>query len=232
MVGLPRPHPSPSPLRRLARRLLLVVLAAYGLVFLSLLYLRFLPPLTTMVQVQRRVESWFADGRYEKRERWVDLDALPRYVPRAVVAAEDARFYQHHGFDFTELRRAREAARRAGLPPRGASTLTQQLVKNLYFTTHRSWVRKALELAITPLAELVLGKRRILELYVNVVEWGPGVYGIDAAARHHYRVPARSLSRERAARLAAVLPAPRRRRPDRMGGYARVILGRMQQMGW
>ena len=219
-------------MRRLARRLLLVVLAAYGLVVLSLVYLRFFPPVTTMVQVQRRVESWFEDARYEKRMRWVDLDDLPRHVHRAVVAAEDARFYQHHGFDFTELRHAREAAERAGLPPRGASTLTQQLVKNLYFTTHRSWVRKGLELTITPLAELVLGKRRILELYVNVVEWGRGVYGVDAAARRYYGVPARALSRERAARLAAVLPSPRRRRPDRMGGYARVILGRMQQMGW
>ena len=218
--------------RRILRRLLLVVLAGYGLVFVALVYLRFLPPLTTMVQVQRRAESWFAKGDYTKRARWVALDALPRHVPRAVVAAEDARFYRHHGFDFTELRNAREAAAREGLPSRGASTLTQQLVKNLFFTTHRSWVRKGLELAITPLAELVLGKRRILELYVNVVEWGPGVYGIDAAARHHYGVPAARLSRERAARLAAILPAPRRRRPERMGQYAATILGRMRQMGW
>ncbi len=219
-------------MRRFFRRLLLLTLAGYGLVVLSLVYLRFLPPLTTMVQVQRRVESWFADGRYEKRMRWVALDALPRHVHRAVVAAEDARFYRHRGFDFTEVRKARAEAERRGEASRGASTLTQQLVKNLYFTTHRSWLRKGLELTITPLAELVLGKRRILELYVNVVEWGPGVYGIEAAARHHYRVPAGQLSRERAARLAAILPAPRRRRPDRMGQYAGIILERMRQMGW
>jgi monofunctional biosynthetic peptidoglycan transglycosylase len=105
-------------------------------------------------------------------------------------------------------------------------------VKNLYFTTHRSFVRKGLEMTITPMAELVLGKPRILELYLNVVEWGPGVYGIDAAARHHYRVPARRLTRERAARLAAILPAPRRRRPERMGHYASVIQQRMRAMGW
>ena len=234
--------PSPSPLalalvvrvqpRRILRRLLLVVLAAYGAVLVALVYLRFFPPLTTMVQVQRRVESWFEAGDYTKRARWVGLDALPRHVPRAVVAAEDARFYQHHGFDFTELRKAREAAERQGLPARGASTLTQQLVKNLFFTTHRSYVRKGLELSITPLAEVVLGKRRIVELYVNVVEWGPGVYGIDAAARHHYGVPAARLSRERAARLAAILPAPRRRKPERMSQYAGIILERMRQMGW
>ena len=198
----------------------------------SLVALRFVDPRTTMVQAQRRVESWFTKGDYTKRMRWVDAASLPRHVPRAVVAAEDTRFWQHGGFDFESLDAARRQAERTGLPPRGASTITQQLVKNLFFTTHRSYVRKGLEMTVTPLAELVLGKQRILELYLNVVEWGPGVYGIEAAARHHYRIPARQLSRERAARLAAVLPAPRRRRPDRMGSYARVIQQRMAAMGW
>jgi monofunctional glycosyltransferase len=220
------------PLRRILRLLLLAVAAFYGFVVVSLVYLRFFPPLTTMVQVQRRVESWFTKGDYTKRMSWVDVASLPRHVPRAIVAAEDTRFWQHHGFDFESLEAARKLAERTGLPQRGASTLTQQLVKNLYFTTHRSYVRKGLEVTITPLAELVLGKPRILELYLNVVEWGPGVYGIEAAARHHYRVPARQLSRERAARLAAVLPAPRRRKPERMGSYARVIQQRMAAMGW
>jgi monofunctional glycosyltransferase len=220
------------PVRRILRLLLLAVAAFYGFVLVSLAYLRFFPPLTTMVQVQRRVESWFTKGDYTKRMTWVDVAALPRHVPRAIVAAEDARFYRHRGFDFKSLDAARRQAERTGLPPRGASTITQQLVKNLYFTTHRSYVRKGLEITVTPLAELVLGKPRILELYLNVVEWGPGVYGIEAAARHHYRIPARQLSRERAARLAAILPAPRRRRPDRMGSYARVIQQRMAAMGW
>jgi monofunctional glycosyltransferase len=220
------------PLRRILRLALLAVAAFYGFVLVSLAYLRFFPPLTTMVQVQRRVESWFTRGDYTKRMTWVDASLLPRHVPRAIVAAEDTRFWQHHGFDFESLDAARRQAERTGLPPRGASTLTQQLVKNLYFTTHRSYVRKGLEMTVTPLAELVLGKPRILELYLNVVEWGPGVYGIEAAARYHYRIPARQLGRERAARLAAVLPAPRRRRPDRMGSYARVIQQRMAAMGW
>lgn len=206
--------------------------AFYGFVLVSLVFLRFFPPRTTMVQAQRRVESWFTKGDYTKRMTWVDAASLPRHVPRAIVAAEDARFWQHHGFDFESLDAARAQAERTGLPPRGASTITQQLAKNLYFTTHRSYVRKALEMTVTPLAELVLGKPRILELYLNVVEWGPGVYGIEAAARHHYRIPARQLSRDRAARLAAVLPAPRRRKPDRMSRYARVIQQRMSAMGW
>ena len=241
---LPRPRSAPRTagtarvargrprLRRVLRALLVAVAAFYGAVVLALAYLRWFPPLTTMVQVQRRVESWFTRGPYDKRSRWVALAALPRHVPRAVVAAEDTRFWQHHGFDFESLDAARRTAERTGLPPRGASTLTQQLVKNLFFTTHRSYVRKGLELTVTPLAELILGKPRILELYLNVAEWGPGVYGIEAAARHHYRVPARQLSRDRAARLAAILPAPRRRKPDRMGGYAGIIQQRMRAMGW
>ena len=114
---------------------------------------------------------------------------------------------------------------------RGASTLTQQLVKNLFLTTHRSLVRKGLEVALTPLAELILPKERILELYLNEIEWGPGVFGVEAAARHHYAVSATRLSRAQAVRLAAVIPAPRVRRPERMGWYARVIEGRMRAMG-
>jgi monofunctional biosynthetic peptidoglycan transglycosylase len=106
------------------------------------------------------------------------------------------------------------------------------LVKNLFLTTHRSVVRKGVEMTLTPLAELILSKRRILELYLNEIEWGPGVYGIEAAARHHYRVPATGLDRDQAARLAAVIPAPLQRRPDRMGNYARLILARMTSLGW
>jgi len=219
-------------LRRFVRLALVGLVTFYGAVVLALVYLRFLPPLTTMVQVQRRVESWFTRGPYDKRMAWVDASTLPRHVTRAVVAAEDTRFWQHDGFDFESLEAARKTADRTGLPPRGASTITQQLVKNLFFTTHRSYVRKGLEMTITPLAELILGKARILELYVNVVEWGPGVYGIEAASRHWYRTPARRLTRDRAARLAAILPAPRRRKPDRMGGYASVIQQRMAAMGW
>jgi monofunctional biosynthetic peptidoglycan transglycosylase len=127
---------------------------------------------------------------------------------------------------------ARETAARRNRAPRGASTITQQLVKNLFLTTHRSYLRKGVEITLTPLAELVLPKRRILELYLNVVEWGPGVYGVEEAARYHYQRPARRLTREQAARLAALLPAPRRRIPARVGGYAATILERMRALGW
>ncbi len=199
---------------------------------LLLVLYRFVDPPATMVQAQRRVESWFEPGDYTKRQRWKRLDAFPRHVGRAVVAAEDARFFRHRGFDWVEVQKAGELARRRGTRRRGASTLTQQLVKNLFFTTHRSPVRKVYEWALTPVAEVALGKQRILELYVNVIEWGPGVYGIEAAAQHHYKVPAARLTRDQAARLAAIVPNPRRRLPRRMGNYAAIIQTRMRQMGW
>ena len=115
---------------------------------------------------------------------------------------------------------------------RGGSTLTQQLVKNLFFGTNRTIFRKAAEASLVPVAELVLGKRRILELYLNVVEWGPGVYGADAACRFHDKTSARAIDRQQSARLAAILPAPLKRRPERMNSYSSVILRRMRQMGW
>jgi monofunctional biosynthetic peptidoglycan transglycosylase len=116
---------------------------------------------------------------------------------------------------------------------RGASTLTQQLVKNLFFTTHRNPIRKLLEYTLAPMADSILGKRRVLELYLNVVEWGPaGVFGIEEGAKLHYHEPASRLDREQAARMAAILPAPRRWRPARMDDYSAIILARMAKAGW
>jgi monofunctional biosynthetic peptidoglycan transglycosylase len=115
---------------------------------------------------------------------------------------------------------------------RGGSTITQQLVKNLFFGTERSVLRKGAEFTLVPVAELVLGKRRILELYLNVVEWGPGVYGADAACRYWDKTAAKSVGRQQAAELAAILPSPRKRRPERMTKYGGLIEERMRQMGW
>jgi monofunctional biosynthetic peptidoglycan transglycosylase len=115
---------------------------------------------------------------------------------------------------------------------RGASTITQQLVKNLFFGTSRSILRKGAETTLVPVAEFVLGKQRILEIYLNAVEWGPGIYGADSACRYYDKTPPRSISREQSARLAAILPAPLKRKPERMNNYSAVILRRMSQMGW
>jgi monofunctional biosynthetic peptidoglycan transglycosylase len=168
---------------------------------------------------------------YHERYTFIPLSQISPELQHAVIAAEDARFYQHHGFDWHEIQIAADEDMEGGRS-RGASTLTQQLVKNLFFGTGRSIVRKGVEATLVPVAELVLGKQRILEIYLNVVEWGPGVYGAEAACRYHYGVSARNIGRDEAARLAAVLPAPLKRRPERMNGYSALILERMRQMGW
>ena len=206
-------------------------LAAWISAALSLLVLRWLPPPSTAVHVQRRIQSLIHKKPYQKRYVFVPLARISPEFQHAVVAAEDARFYQHHGFDWREIQIAVEDDfddRRV----RGASTITQQLVKNLFFGTGRSFLRKGLETTLVPVAEFTLGKRRILELYLNVVEWGPGVYGAEAAARYHYSTTARKVDREQALRLAAILPAPLKRRPERMTKYSALIDGRMRQMGW
>ena len=188
------------------------------------------PPVTT-VQMQRRVESWFSAGEYESRQRWIPLRQIPRDLQRAVIAAEDGAFYEHSGVDWKEMQIVAADAR-SGRRVRGGSTITQQLVKNLFFTTHRNPLRKLYEYGLTPVAERMLGKDRILELYLNEIEWGPGVWGAGAAAQFHYNKPAERLSRSEAARLAACIPAPRTRRPSRMDTYSGIILKRMSSRGW
>jgi monofunctional glycosyltransferase len=228
-AGAPRPRR--GLLLRLVRLALLVLLAFYVLFAALLVVYRFTGPPTTAVQVQRRIEATLAGREYRKEHAPVRLGDLPRHVPRAVVAAEDGQFWEHHGFDLGAMRdAAREAA--SGGRMRGASTITQQLVKNLFGCACRNPLRKVYELALTPVAELVLGKERILELYLNQVEWADGVWGIEAAARHHYGVAAGQLTRTQAAGLAALLPNPRGRTPANTGGYRSAILRRMEQRGW
>ena len=207
------------------------VLAFYCAVALSLAALRVVNPLSTAVQLERHVQAWSHHTPYHKRYRFVPLNNISLEFQHAVIAAEDARFYQHHGFDWDQVQIAFDESMEGGRT-RGASTITQQLVKNLYLTTSRSFLRKGVEFTLVPLAEFILGKRRILELYLNVVEWGPGVYGAEAAALYHYDISASHVNRDQATRLAAVLPAPLRRKPVRMNDYSAKISERMRQMGW
>jgi monofunctional biosynthetic peptidoglycan transglycosylase len=193
--------------------------------------LRWINPPFTAVHVERRVQAWLHRARYHKRYVFVRLERISPELQHAVVAAEDARFFRHHGYDWHEIQAAAEDDRE-GARVRGASTITQQLVKNLLFGTGRSLLRKGAELTLVPVAELALGKRRILELYLNTVEWGPGIYGAEAASWYYYAAPARAISRQQAVRLAAILPAPLKRRPERMNWYSERILERMRQMGW
>jgi len=209
----------------------LAVALLWSLAALTLVAARWIDPPTTAVHVQRRLQAWIHNKPYRERYTFVPLSQISPNLQHAVISAEDGRFYQHHGFDWHAIQIDAEEDMEGGRM-RGGSTLTQQLVKNLFFGTGRSFLRKGAETTLVPVAELVLGKRRILELYLNVVEWGPGIYGAEAACLYHDKTAARTIDREQAARLAAVLPAPLKRRPERMNGYSTIILKRMRQVGW
>lgn len=169
--------------------------------------------------------------RARLEQRWVPYGRISRYLKEAVVAAEDDKFMDHWGFDWEAMQRAHERNVREGEIVSGASTITQQLAKNLFLSSSRAWWRKAQEAVITLMLEALLTKRRILEIYLNVVEWGDGVYGAQAAARHHFGVTASELSPVQAAQLAVILPSPRSYTPAIETTYLRqqaaVILERM-----
>lgn len=192
---------------------------------------RWIDPPTTAVHIQRRAQALIHGTPYQERYKFIPLSQISPNLQHAVIAAEDGRFYQHHGFDWHALQLAAEEDMEGGRI-RGGSTLTQQLVKNLFFGTGRSVLRKGAEVTLVPVAEFVLGKQRILELYLNVVELGPGIYGAESACRYYDKTSARNISRQQSARLAAILPAPLRRRPERMNSYSTVILRRMHQVNW
>lgn len=207
------------------------VAGVWLLAALTLVAARWIDPPTTAVHIERRAQAWMHGKPYRERYKFVPLGQISPDLQHAVIAAEDGRFYEHHGFDWHQIQIDAQDDMEGGRV-RGASTLTQQLVKNLFFGTGRSILRKGAEFTLVPVAELVLGKRRILELYLNEVEWGPGIYGADAACHAWYGTSARNVGREQAARLAAILPAPLRRRPVRMNRYSGLILERMGQMDW
>lgn len=206
-------------------------MSLWSLAALLLVAAKWIDPPTTAVHVQRRVQAWMHDTPYQEQYKFVPLTQISPNLQHSVIAAEDARFYKHHGFDWHELQIAVQEDME-GDRTRGGSTLTQQLIKNLFFGTGRSIVRKGAEASLVPVAEFVLGKQRILEIYLNVVEWGPAVYGAESACRYHDKASARRIGRLQSAQLAAILPAPLKRRPERMNRYSAVILRRMGQMGW
>ena len=196
-------------LRRLVRGLLLVLslllLAAVG----SVLALRWVNPPTSAFMIAARIAA-FSDTRpYRTDYRWVDLEGISPQAAIAVIAAEDQQFPFHMGFDFKSIREAvRNNAN--GRPVRGASTISQQVAKNLFLWSGRSWFRKGLETGFTLMIEVLWPKERILEVYLNIAQFGRGIYGVEAAAQRFYRQPARRLNREQSAMLAATLPSPLR----------------------
>ncbi|SDO21401.1 monofunctional biosynthetic peptidoglycan transglycosylase [Vreelandella arcis] len=168
---------------------------------------RVVPPPGSMVMVERKIQSWVYSEPIRLHQEWRGWEELASSAKVAVIAAEDQRFPNHHGFDFVELRRALEASRDGGRL-RGASTLSQQTAKNVFLWTGRSWIRKGFEAWFTVLIELLWGKQRILEVYLNVAEWDTGVFGLEAAAQHYFGVSASALTDRQASLLAAILPSP------------------------
>jgi monofunctional biosynthetic peptidoglycan transglycosylase len=198
---------------RWLRRLALLAVAA--VLLLQLWYLgwivlyRWVNPAETafMSRERARIEKIRAGAGL--KHAWVGYGAISPYLKRAVVAAEDARFIEHEGVDWDAVQKAIEDNRKRGRPARGGSTISQQLAKNLFLSPERSYLRKGQELVITYMIEAVWDKRRILEVYLNVAEWGDGVFGAEAAARHYFRTSASRLGPEESARLAVMLPRPK-----------------------
>jgi len=214
--------------------LLLVAGAALQIFFLARIALAAtVDPQSTSFQ---RSEAWriaTQKGQLRWRQQWMPYEDISDNLKRAVIASEDAKFVGHEGFDWEAIQKAMEKNERKGRVVAGASTISQQLAKNLFLSGQRSWARKAQEAVITWMLESVMGKRRILELYLNIAEWGEGVFGVEAAARHHFGVPARALNAQQAAWLAAILPSPMRYARGQSTAYlserVAVIRARMQQ---
>lgn len=224
---------------RLARRLLLAMLLLALLLQASFalrlwVYQQHPPEHTAFMRaaVQRLATEHGAPVTLDYR--WVPLEQIAPPLQRAVLAAEDSRFFEHGGIDWEGLRHAWERNRDAGAPVAGGSTLTQQLAKNLFLSGSRSYLRKGQEAAIALMAEVILGKHRILEMYLNVAEWGDGLYGAEAAAQHYFNVSAAELSPLQAAELAARLPRPRYYAEHGvtpwLARYRQIILARMDQI--
>jgi monofunctional biosynthetic peptidoglycan transglycosylase len=171
------------------------------------------------------------DPKATLKHQWVPYSRVSIHLKRAIIAAEDAKFLDHEGFDWEAIQKAYERNLKKGRVIAGGSTISQQLAKNLFLTGERTWWRKAQEAVITVMIEAILTKRRILEIYLNIIEWGNDVFGAEAAARYHFGVSAAGLGPEQAARLAAMVPSPRRYAPGRDTAYlqrrAEIILSRM-----
>jgi monofunctional glycosyltransferase len=223
-------------IRRALRWLAFLCLGFVALSFAAVLALRYTQPATTAFILKARVDSWFDDypQPYTLHRQWRDLEHISAQMPLAVVASEDQLFPVHDGFDFAQIRKALKQGERTG-HQRGASTISQQVAKNLYLWSGRSYVRKGLEVWFTLLIEGLWPKHRILEMYLNIAEFGRGIYGVEAAAQIYFHKPSARLSREEAARLAAVLPNPRRMNAARPSRYVmrrqRQIEAQMRALG-
>ena len=216
---------------RLAGAAVLLVVLWQGWFAGWVLWWKWSDPVTTSFQSQRLGELREKNPKAELRKQWVAYERLSPHLKRAVIASEDDKFVDHDGFDWDGIQKAIEKNQKKGKVVAGGSTITQQLAKNLLLSPSKTVLRKVEEATITLWIEMLWDKRRILEVYLNVVEWGEGVFGAEAAARRYFSLSAAQLSAEQAARLAVMLPSPRRfeKNPysDYINGRTHLILGRM-----
>lgn len=212
------------------------VIGIVALWLAGILIFAFLPVPFSMVMIERQLGAWLTgDFSYVAHSDWVPMDEISPYMALAVMAAEDQKFPEHWGFDVGAIESALYHNQRNQNRIRGASTLSQQTAKNLFLWDGRSWVRKGLEVGLTAGIELIWTKRRILTVYLNIAEFGEGIFGVEAAARHFFNKPASKLSASEAALLAAVLPNPLRFKVNAPSGYVisrqQWILRQMRQLG-
>ena len=193
--------------RRIFRKVFFVLIALTIVLLLLVASIRWINPVTSSVLIQENVVQYFQGDHTWKNFDWRDMEQISPYMAQAVIAAEDQRFYQHWGIDTTELRKAWEERHQR---TRGVSTITQQVVKNLFLWNGKSYFRKLLEAGLAPFVDLVWGKERVLEVYLNIIEYGSWVYGVENASQTFFKKPAAKLNKFEAARLAAVLPNPKR----------------------
>ena len=206
---------------RITRGLVLALAAWAAVTVFAIVTMRWVDPPTTAFMLRDRAGALLTRAKgYEFRHEWRDWDQISKYAPLAAVAAEDQRFPLHRGFDFKQIDKAL-ADRERGRRVRGASTISQQVAKNLFLWPGQSWFRKGLEAGITVLIELAWPKQRILEVYLNIAEFGRGTWGVQAASQRFFHKDAAKLTRAEAALLAAVLPSPRRYSVKAPGPYVR-----------
>ncbi len=226
-----------------ANKLKAIVCCAASLFFLqylalpnnSLQSLRRNNPQKTAMMEQRAEEAVSSGKEFSIDQKWVPLSRISKHLINAVIVSEDGMFYEHEGVDWYELEESIKKNLEKGKVARGGSTISQQLTKNLYLSTSKDPIRKLKELIITLRMERTLSKRRILEIYLNVIEWGNGVFGAEAAAKKYFGKSASLLTREEAAQMAAVIPSPRKHQPNVMSLYvarrSSIILSRMSARG-
>jgi len=203
-------NPKSGKKNRIKRFIILVGLAVTLFPIVQVIVIGTVDPPTTGPRMARRIAGLFKSGEYKPNMfRWVNLGNSSSNFLVCAWKSEDRNYYEHCGFDWKEIKGAWDESRDTGKPARGASTITQQCARSLFLWQGRSWIRKGLEAYYTFWMEMLLSKERILELYVNVIEFGNGIYGIEAAAQHYYRVPASQLTREQAAMLVAIMPNPK-----------------------